>query len=67
MSGRSLIATPTGLIQAKKVLEKRQLSQRSLTTELGYSWATINKFFTGKPVDRFYQKNAENPRVSTGR
>jgi hypothetical protein len=54
MAGRSLIATPNGLTRAKQTLEKRQLSQRSLTTELGYSWATINKFFTRKPVDRFY-------------
>jgi DNA-binding Xre family transcriptional regulator len=54
MAGRSLIATPNGLTRAKQTLEKRQLSQRSLTTELGYAWATINKFFTGKPVDRFY-------------
>jgi hypothetical protein len=54
MAGRSLIATPNGLTRAKQTLEKRQLSQHSLTTELGYAWATINKFFTRKPVDRFY-------------
>jgi DNA-binding Xre family transcriptional regulator len=51
---RSLRTTPQGIELAKRALARKNLTQKAIANELGIaSWATINKFFTGKPIDRF--------------
>ena len=53
MTGRSLRASPQGIKQAKKTLDNKSLTQKAIAEELEIaSWSTVNKFFTGKPVDR---------------
>ena len=53
MARRSLQASPQGIEKAKKALERNNLTQKALVNERGIaSWSTVNKFFTGKPVDR---------------
>jgi DNA-binding Xre family transcriptional regulator len=52
MSSRSLSTSKLGVQKAKQALTGKRLTQRSLVGELGYAWATISKFFNGKPVDR---------------
>lgn len=50
---RSLIASTEGIKRAKLALKRRNLTQKALAYELAIaSWATINKFFNGKPIDR---------------
>jgi len=51
---RSLTASINGIKLAKQKLESRRLSQVAFADELEFSLKTINKFFTGKPVDRKY-------------
>ncbi|MFM7426885.1 MAG: hypothetical protein ACKO7W_18120, partial [Elainella sp.] len=51
---KSLQASPSGIEQAKRALLRKNLTQRAVANELGVaSWATVSKFFTGKPVSRF--------------
>lgn len=51
---RSLRASPSGIERAKQALVRKCLTQKAIAHELGIaSWATVNKFFTGKPIDRF--------------
>jgi transcriptional regulator with XRE-family HTH domain len=53
MARRSLLASPQGIKRAKNALERNNLTQKALANERGIaSWSTVNKFFTGKPVDR---------------
>ena len=53
MSRRSLRASPQGIKQAKIALDCKSLTQKALAEELQIaSWSTVNKFFTGKFVDR---------------
>ena len=53
MSGRSLVACSEGIDKAKKALKCRNLTQTAIAKEFAIaSWSTVNKFFTGKPVDR---------------
>ena len=53
MAGRSLQASTQGIKRAKLALERNNLTQKALANERAIaSWSTINKFFTGKPVDR---------------
>ncbi|MEG4938999.1 helix-turn-helix transcriptional regulator [Microcoleus sp. F4-D5] len=51
---RSLTASINGIKIAKQKLESRRLSQVAFAEELEISLKTINKFFTGKRVDRKY-------------
>jgi hypothetical protein len=54
MSSRSVTASTQGLERAKTALKRKQLSQRAFQGEYEVgSWATVNNFFKGKPVDRF--------------
>jgi len=54
MAGRSLRLSATGQQQARQALLLRSLTQKAIATELAIaSWSTVNKFFNGKPVDRF--------------
>lgn len=51
---RSLTASPAGIERAKRALVRKQLTQKAIAQELGIaSWATVNKFFNGKGIDRF--------------
>jgi hypothetical protein len=51
---RSLQASPSGIELAKRALVRENLTQKAIANELAIaSWSTVNKFFTGKPVDRF--------------
>ncbi len=51
---RSVRASQAGIQAAKQALARKSLSQKALATDLHIaSWSTINKFFTGKPIDRF--------------
>jgi hypothetical protein len=51
---RSLRASESGIQLAKEALTRKSLTQMALVNERGIAaWSTINKFFTGKPVDRF--------------
>lgn len=51
---RSLQASPSGIERAKQALVRKSLTQKAIANELGVaSWATVNKFFNGRPVDRF--------------
>jgi transcriptional regulator with XRE-family HTH domain len=52
MSERSLKASKRGITLAKSVLKSRGLTQKAFGKELGISWPTINRFFTGKNIDR---------------
>ncbi|OKH33841.1 hypothetical protein NIES2119_22320 [[Phormidium ambiguum] IAM M-71] len=53
MSRRSLKASTTGIAKAKKALERKNLTQQAICNELGIaSWATVNKFFNGKGINR---------------
>ena len=54
MAGRSLVASSAGIEKAKQALERRNLNQKAFTSEIGFAWSTVNKFFTKKPVDRTY-------------
>ncbi|MEG4811532.1 hypothetical protein QUA82_28955 [Microcoleus sp. F8-D3] len=51
---RSLTASINGIKLAKLKLDSRHLSQVAFAEELEISLKTINKFFTGKSVDRKY-------------
>ena len=54
MSGRSLQLSEVGQQQARQALLVRNLTQKAIANELAIaSWSTVNKFFNGKPVDRF--------------
>jgi hypothetical protein len=51
---RSLQASPSGIELAKRALVRKSLTQKAIANELTIaSWSTINKFFNGKPIDRF--------------
>ena len=56
MSNRSLNASPQGQEKLRKALERRNLTQKSLSYEGDVdgiaAWSTINRFFNGKPVQR---------------
>ena len=56
MSNRSLNASPQGQETLRKALERKNLTQKSLSYEGSASgiaaWSTINRFFNGKPVKR---------------
>jgi small GTP-binding protein len=53
MSQRSLKASNQGIRLAKIALVSKGLTQRAMSEELGVaSWATISKFFNGKPISR---------------
>ncbi len=54
MAGRSLVASAAGIRKAKQALERRNLNQKAFAFEIGFAWSTVNKFFTGKPVDRMF-------------
>ncbi len=54
MAGRSLQLSEAGQQQARQALLVRNLTQKAIANELAIaSWSTVNKFFNGKPVDRF--------------
>ena len=54
MSRRSLQLSKAGQQQARQALLLRNLTQKAIAYELAIaSWSTVNKFFNGKPVDRF--------------
>ncbi|MBE9141471.1 helix-turn-helix transcriptional regulator, partial [Nodosilinea sp. LEGE 07088] len=54
MPGRSLQLSEAGQQQARQALLMRNLTQKAIANELAIaSWSTVNKFFNGKPVDRF--------------
>lgn len=55
MGKRSLKASFEGIRRAKEALERKQLTQRSLSTGDGLiaSWTTINRFFNHKGIDRY--------------
>ncbi|TVQ15082.1 MAG: hypothetical protein EA368_00590, partial [Leptolyngbya sp. DLM2.Bin27] len=54
MPGRSLQLSEAGQQQARQALLVRNLTQKAIANELALaSWSTVNKFFNGKPVDRF--------------
>ncbi len=53
MAKRSLKASPTGIIQAKRAFELTGWTQEYLAAEVGLSTRqSVWKFFTGKPVER---------------
>lgn len=56
MSNRSLSASPQGQKKLRKALERRNLTQKSLSYEGSAdgiaAWSTINRFFNGKPIQR---------------
>ena len=55
MSSRSVTASSEGLERAKTALKRKNLSQRAFQGEYEVgAWATVNNFFRGKPVDRFF-------------
>lgn len=54
MAGRSLQLSEAGQQQARQALLARNLTQKAIAYELAIaSWSTVNKFFNGKPIDRF--------------
>ncbi len=54
MAKRSLKATPTGIIQAKRAFELTGWTQEYLAAEVGLSTRqSVWKFFTGKPIERY--------------
>lgn len=54
MPGRSLQLSKEGQQQARQALLVRSLTQKAIANELAIAaWSTVNKFFNGKPVDRF--------------
>lgn len=74
MARRSLRASAKGIQKAKLALERKNLTQKAIAYELAIAaWATVNKFFNGKPVERpifleiceqlelDWQEIAENP------
>jgi Domain of unknown function (DUF4384) len=50
--GRSLVASPEGIISAKKALEAHNLTHQLLAEQLQLGRTTINNFFNGIPVLR---------------
>jgi len=54
VAGRSLQLSEHGQQQARRALMYLGLTQKAIATELAIaSWSTVNRFFNGKPVDRF--------------
>ncbi len=54
MAGRSLRLSKTGQQQARQALLLQNLTQKAIANEqVIASWSTVNRFFNGKPVDRF--------------
>lgn len=54
MAGRSLKLSEQGQQQARQALMYRNLTQKAIAYERAIaSWSTVNKFFNGKPIDRF--------------
>ncbi|MBD2771293.1 NACHT domain-containing protein [Iningainema tapete] len=53
MAKRSLVASVAGINRARLALERQNLTQKALQHQLGIAWATVNKFFNGKPVERY--------------
>jgi Tfp pilus assembly protein PilV len=54
MAGRSLRLSATGQQQARRALLLQNLTQKAIANEqVIASWSTVNRFFNGKPVDRF--------------
>ncbi|MGP1383441.1 MAG: hypothetical protein ACTS2F_07750 [Thainema sp.] len=54
MVGRSLKLSEQGEQQARQALVYKSLTQKAIAVEEGIaSWATVNRFFNRKPVDRF--------------
>ena len=51
---RSLVATEAGVKRAREALIDRGMSQTILEKRLGFSRATVSKFFNGKPLDHQY-------------
>lgn len=53
MGKRSLVASASGIKRARLALERQNLTQMMLVSDrLIASWATVNKFFNGHPIDR---------------
>ncbi|MGH1397572.1 MAG: helix-turn-helix domain-containing protein, partial [Trichormus sp.] len=53
MTKRSLQASEDGIKKAKRVFNRKRLTQESLASQIGIdSRQPIWKFFTGKPIDR---------------
>ncbi|MDF5714662.1 MAG: DUF4384 domain-containing protein [Rhizonema sp. NSF051] len=52
MAGRSLVASVAGIKRAKQALSRRSLTQKALSQEIGFAWATVNNFFNRKPIYR---------------
>lgn len=54
MAGRSLQLSEQGQQQARRALMYLGLTQKAIANERAIaSWSTVNKFFNGKPIDRF--------------
>jgi hypothetical protein len=54
MAGRSLRLSEAGQQQARQALLLQNLTQKAISNEQAIaSWSTVNRFFNGKPVDRF--------------
>ncbi|MGI2906267.1 NACHT domain-containing protein [Tolypothrix sp. VBCCA 56010] len=50
---RSLVASLEGIKRARVALKRQKLTQKALAYEFAIaSWATVSKFFNGKPIDR---------------
>ena len=49
---RSIVASATGIQQAKQALERRNFTQKSLALELGMAVSTIHNFFHRTPIYR---------------
>lgn len=52
MTGRSLQASPEGIEQAKKALNRHLLNRTVLAEELEIARSTVTNFFGQKPIDR---------------
>ncbi|NEQ44342.1 MAG: hypothetical protein F6K00_12610 [Leptolyngbya sp. SIOISBB] len=54
MAGRSLQLSESGQQQARQALMYLGLTQKAIAYERAIAaWSTVNRFFNGKPVDRF--------------
>jgi len=54
VAGRSLQLSEHGQQQARRALMYLGLTQKAIANERAIaSWSTVNKFFNGKPIDRF--------------
>ena len=53
MAGRSLCVSDEGMRRAKQALKRQGLTQSAIANTGIAAWSTVNRFFNGKPVDRF--------------